>query len=168
MFNINTDTYIKLEEKSSEKIEEMTKMQNSYLLNATMEALQTGNLAPIIKEELKYTIQSRRLTKGQDELTVDFQKEVKYELTEEEKEKVVRRKEQNKEAAKRFRTKKKTEMKLLSQRIQALETDNRMKDTEINRLRTEKAKLQTLLQQHLTVCPMRDKILRIDPRQLET
>jgi hypothetical protein len=42
-------------------------MQNNQLFDATVTALETGNLSPLVKEELKYTIQSRRLAKGQRE-----------------------------------------------------------------------------------------------------
>jgi hypothetical protein len=37
-------------------------MENTdALLEATLVALETGELTPLVKEELKYTIQSRRL-----------------------------------------------------------------------------------------------------------
>ena len=42
------------------------------LAYAAVRALQDGNLTPIIKEELRLTIQSKRLKKGQDELSVTF------------------------------------------------------------------------------------------------
>ena len=42
------------------------------LIEATLTALETGVLTPLVKEELKYTIQSRRLAKGQGELGVEF------------------------------------------------------------------------------------------------
>ena len=55
-------------------------MQNKNLIDATLVALETGNLSPLVKEELKYTIQSRRLAKGQTELAVDFTETVQYEV----------------------------------------------------------------------------------------
>ena len=42
------------------------------LATAAMSAVQTGSVTPLIKEELKYSIQSRRLAKGKDELQVEF------------------------------------------------------------------------------------------------
>ena len=42
------------------------------LAYAAVRALQDGNLTPIIKEELRLTIQSKRLKKGQGELSVTF------------------------------------------------------------------------------------------------
>jgi hypothetical protein len=56
------------------------KMHNNQLFDATVTALETGNLSPLVKEELKYTIQSRRLAKGQRELKVDFPEQAKYEV----------------------------------------------------------------------------------------
>ena len=48
-------------------------MENTdALLEATLVALETGELTPLVKEELKYTIQSRRLANGQRELGVQF------------------------------------------------------------------------------------------------
>lgn len=42
------------------------------MVAAALEVLETGALTPLIKEELKYTIQSRRLAAGKQELTVDL------------------------------------------------------------------------------------------------
>lgn len=42
------------------------------LVQATVEVLKTGRLTPLIKEELKCTIQTRRLSEGKDELQVEF------------------------------------------------------------------------------------------------
>ena len=39
---------------------------------AAMESYQTGSLTPILKEELKYHIQSRRMSEGKDEMIVEF------------------------------------------------------------------------------------------------
>lgn len=48
-------------------------MENTdALLETTLVALETGELTPLVKEELKYTIQSRRLANGQGELGVQF------------------------------------------------------------------------------------------------
>jgi hypothetical protein len=66
-----------IEEASCERV---YKMQNNQLFDATVTALETGNLSPFVKEELKYTIQSRRLAKGQRELKVDFLEQAKYEV----------------------------------------------------------------------------------------
>lgn len=46
--------------------------QTDGFAEATLTALETGELTPLVKEELKYTIQSRRLANGQSELGVEF------------------------------------------------------------------------------------------------
>lgn len=77
MLNINGATLYDIEEASCEKV---YKMHNNQLFDATVTALETGNLSPLVKEELKYTIQSRRRAKGQRELKVDFPEQAKYEV----------------------------------------------------------------------------------------
>ena len=42
-------------------------------VQATLTALETGEITPLVKEELKYTIQSRRLAEGKSELEVKFE-----------------------------------------------------------------------------------------------
>ena len=46
--------------------------ENHDLLNATMVAYERGVLTPLIKQELKYTIQNRRFVEGKQELKVEF------------------------------------------------------------------------------------------------
>ena len=46
--------------------------ENHELLNATMVAYERGILTPLIKQELKYTIQNRRFVEGKQELKVEF------------------------------------------------------------------------------------------------
>ena len=50
------------------------------LIEATLTALETGEITPLVKEELKYTIQSRRLAQGQAELGVVFNSPKPYEV----------------------------------------------------------------------------------------
>lgn len=52
--------------------EDIEEINDRELIRATNHALETGSLTPIIKEELKCLIQSRRLSLGQDELQVTF------------------------------------------------------------------------------------------------
>ncbi|XP_052106783.1 basic leucine zipper transcriptional factor ATF-like 3 isoform X1 [Mytilus californianus] len=136
---------------------------NNNLEVATLLALGTGNMAPLIKEELKCTIQSRRLAKGQHEMKVEFPDETKHELTEEERDKIVKRREQNRLAAQRFRDRKKNNSTSLCKKIQELEADNTQKSNEIRNLRAEKAKLQKMLYQHLLVCPSAKQSIRFEP-----
>ena len=46
---------------------------NPDLQKATNEALQSGTILPLVKEELKCSIQSKRLKEGKSELTVQFE-----------------------------------------------------------------------------------------------
>ena len=39
---------------------------------AALESYNTGKITPLLKEELKYYIQTRRLSEGKKELVVDF------------------------------------------------------------------------------------------------
>ncbi|XP_063418643.1 basic leucine zipper transcriptional factor ATF-like 3 isoform X1 [Mytilus trossulus] len=143
----------------------LAKMANgsSNLVDATLLALETGNMSPLIKEELKCTIQSRRLAKGQHEMEVEFPEETKHELTEEERDKIDKRREQNRLAAQRFRDRKKTNSTSLCKKIQELEADNTQKSYEIRNLRAEKAKLQTMLYEHLLVCPSAKQSIKFEP-----
>ncbi|XP_070181749.1 uncharacterized protein [Littorina saxatilis] len=53
-------------------LHELSCMSDTALLKATVESLNTGRLTPLIKEELRCRIQSRRLSEGKDELMVQF------------------------------------------------------------------------------------------------
>nr|KAG5710732.1 hypothetical protein BaRGS_035134 [Batillaria attramentaria] len=54
-------------------LHELSCLSDVALLRATVESLHTGRLTPLIKEELRCRIQSRRLSEGKDELTVQFE-----------------------------------------------------------------------------------------------
>ena len=45
---------------------------DSSLAEAAVSALTTGSLTPLVKEELKYAIQNKRLKTGKEELKVDY------------------------------------------------------------------------------------------------
>ena len=53
-------------------LHELSSLSDAALLKATVESLHTGRLTPLIKEELRCRIQSRRLSEGKDELRVQF------------------------------------------------------------------------------------------------
>lgn len=42
------------------------------LLVAHRQSIESGSLTPLLKQELRYKIQARRLTEGKDELSVNF------------------------------------------------------------------------------------------------
>lgn len=124
-----------------------------YFDNATKQVLETGSLTPLLKEELKYKIQSRRVAEGKRELKVEFLPPAENKLTPEEEIKVQKRKLQNRVAAKKFRQKQKDVAFNLKKTIQSLESGNTRLRSEIKRLQNEKNELQQKLQQHLMVCP---------------
>lgn len=55
-------------------------VQDEKLVVATLATLQSGGPSDIIKEELKYIIQSRRVAEGKGELKVDFSPPEKNEV----------------------------------------------------------------------------------------
>lgn len=124
-----------------------------YFDNATKQVLETGSLTPLLKEELKYKIQSRRVAEGKRELKVEFLPPSENKLTPEEEIKVQKRKLQNRVAAKKFRQKQKDVAFNWKKTIQSLESGNTRLRSEIKRLQNEKNELQQKLQQHLMVCP---------------
>ncbi|KAK3583780.1 hypothetical protein CHS0354_022818 [Potamilus streckersoni] len=120
---------------------------------AAVKALESNSMIPIIKEELKHRIQFKRMTEGREELMIDFTEKPKAELTAEEKEKVERRREQNRMAARRFREKQNTLGIKLKRKTQELESDNTSLRNQIRELKRERAVLQCQLEGHLSVCP---------------
>ncbi|XP_076442965.1 cyclic AMP-dependent transcription factor ATF-3-like [Babylonia areolata] len=122
---------------------------------ATLTALETCSLTPLIKEELKYTIQSRRLAAGKPELVVDTSIPVRQKkvMTAEEKERALKRREQNRMAAQRFRQKQKDTADVLLRKCQRMEGSNTTLRAEIRRLARECQELRQLLTSHLLVCP---------------
>lgn len=55
---------------------EFDQMDNK-IIAATLKAFESGSLTPLIKEELRCTIQSRRLAEGKSEMKVEFKTPVK-------------------------------------------------------------------------------------------
>ncbi|XP_022333917.2 cyclic AMP-dependent transcription factor ATF-3-like [Crassostrea virginica] len=132
---------------------DIPRFSQDSLLDAALVAMDTGDITPLVKEELKLTIQSRRLALGKGELRVNFDTPAQAELTEEEKVKVDRRREQNRLAAQRFRQKQKSAGDRVQKKVRDLESDNSRLRTELRNLRTERDELKRHLTEHLTVCP---------------
>ncbi|XP_076464183.1 uncharacterized protein LOC143296235 [Babylonia areolata] len=122
---------------------------------ATLEALESCSLTPLIKEELKYTIQSRRLAAGKPELLArEFNNSnsgatTKRALTTEEKRRDTKRREQNRKAAQRFRQKQRDTEDILSKKCHKLEHSNIRLKAEILRLARETQQLQHMMDSHL-------------------
>ncbi|KAL5008845.1 hypothetical protein ScPMuIL_014426 [Solemya velum] len=116
--------------------------EEQKLFSASHRAMETGDILPLLKEELKYLIQSRRLSEGKDEMSVSFSVPPTVdELTPRDEERRNRRKEQNREAAKRFRAKKKRDYLNLSRLVFALEARNRTLREEVRCLAAERESL---------------------------
>ncbi|KAL3873625.1 hypothetical protein ACJMK2_036720 [Sinanodonta woodiana] len=115
------------------------------LVGATVESLKSGTLLPIIKEELKLKIQSRRLGEGKDEMEVTFEQPIKPALTDEEKRRKEKRKMKNREAANRSRAKKKNQKEQILQDKRILEERNKALKETVQKLECEKSKWQKVL-----------------------
>ncbi|XP_052761039.1 activating transcription factor 3-like isoform X1 [Mya arenaria] len=113
-----------------------------------------NGLTPFIKEELKYSIQTKRLKEGKQELKVEFSPPPEDVLTPEEEERVEKRRVQNRMAARRFRDKQKDRAHTLQKechRLQSIQTELRY---ELAQVRKERDELRQTLDQHMAVCPL--------------
>ncbi|OWF47231.1 uncharacterized protein LOC110454667 [Mizuhopecten yessoensis] len=119
------------------------------LAEAALACYESGCLTPLIKEELKYKIHTRRMEQGKGELQVQFTAPDRSELTAEEVLKSDRRRQQNRQAARTFRERKTTSAATMNNTLQKLQTDNARLNADIERLVMEKefwqGKLNTLL-----------------------
>ncbi|XP_045187009.1 uncharacterized protein LOC123544919 [Mercenaria mercenaria] len=107
---------------------------------AALESYSTGKITPLLKEELKYYIQTRRLSEGKNELVVDFDTVPKksQKLRPDEVARLERRREQNRRASEKFRSKKKTEVQNLQKIYQQLEQRNKELLRELGNLQAER------------------------------
>ncbi|KAL8580788.1 hypothetical protein ACOMHN_018460 [Nucella lapillus] len=62
-------------------LHELSCLSDAVLFKATVESLHTGRLTPLIKEELRCRIQSRRLSEGKEELRVQFESPSRLEVS---------------------------------------------------------------------------------------
>ncbi|KAL8592635.1 hypothetical protein ACOMHN_026565 [Nucella lapillus] len=127
-------------------------VQDEKLVVATLASLDSGDPSNIIKQDLRLIIQSRRKAEGKGELQVDFKTPPKDELTDEEWEKVRKRRDQNRLAARRFRQKQRRMSSTLSNRVRRFETANMRLKMELATLETEKDDLLKLVSQHGHAC----------------
>ncbi|OWF47230.1 uncharacterized protein LOC110454639 [Mizuhopecten yessoensis] len=123
------------------------------LAEASRVAMETGMLTPLVKEELKYTILSRREANGKGQIEVTFDDPQQYQLTTEELEKVEKRRQQNRSAARRFRHRQKQTSHDFIKKIQSLESNNTTLRSELEKVSREKDELQRELHAHLLHCP---------------
>lgn len=123
------------------------------LVVATLATLDSGNPSNLIKQDLKWIIQSRRKAEGKAELQVEFKKPVKDEqLTSEELTKRARRRELNRLAARRSREKGQKRKDLLVEEIRKLQSQNSELITILGGLTEQRNSIIETLRQHMKQC----------------
>ncbi|XP_067682425.1 uncharacterized protein [Haliotis asinina] len=123
--------------------------ETARLRQAEEEGLAKQTLTPVIKECLRLKILSDRHSHGLPEYQTLFVEPVKHELRDDERAKLERRKQQNKEAARRCRQKKKLQKTAIET---AYHEELRLKsdmDTEIRCIQQELESMQRFLTDHL-------------------
>lgn len=110
-------------------------------------------LTPLLKEGIKYKIQNRRKAEGKEELKVEFKEPEPERLTEEEELKRQVRREKNKMAAQKCRSKKRQLAETLQRETEKLAAKQRKLQKEIDSLKTEKEHLEEIIKVHSFVCP---------------
>ncbi|XP_048735127.2 cyclic AMP-dependent transcription factor ATF-3-like [Ostrea edulis] len=118
-------------------------IKDEVLQNASLEANKSGNIMPFLKVELQCKIQCRRLERGQDEIDLRMSsppRKRRAEVTKEESERMEKRKEQNKTAARKFREKEKKEKAQLHQTVKDLQKKNEDLRAKIQQMEAMKAK----------------------------
>lgn len=115
------------------------------------------HIRPLIKEELRYSIQSKRMAKGLPDIVNIDHKETVLDtwlgvVSPETRKKRERRRERNKIAAAKCRFKKKLLSEKLEQESERLETLNYQLQREVRQLHDEKEKLVYILNMHMPTC----------------
>lgn len=130
-------------------------MEGQRLQKAVEEAKQTQKLTPLIKEELRLSILNRRCLENKGEIELDEKKPViKSELTPDEIRKKARRRQQNKDAARRCRAKKKRlESTVITDYFREQARAKELQE-EVTSLRNTLAQLQRLLDEHAFSCQL--------------
>ncbi|XP_023696735.1 cyclic AMP-dependent transcription factor ATF-3 isoform X2 [Paramormyrops kingsleyae] len=124
-----------------------------------------SNFTPLVKEELRLAIQSKRLSNGLNSIMNDYtssssertseQLPVKREVTPEESERRKRRRERNKIAAAKCRNKKKEKTDCLQKESEKLESLNAELKAQIEELKSQKQQLVYMLNLHRPTCIVR-------------
>lgn len=133
---------------------ELTGIKDQHLQEAARKALINNDMTPLIKEELKYSIQSKRLREGKGELKVEFTEPEPDQLTPEEVERVEKRKVQNRMAARRFRERQKTRGESLQKDVNRLHSEQTRLNHQLAVVTAERDKLRRDLESHLAICPL--------------
>ncbi|XP_006824836.1 cyclic AMP-dependent transcription factor ATF-3-like isoform X2 [Saccoglossus kowalevskii] len=120
----------------------------------------TGSLTAVLKEEIKYTIQTKRLARGLSELEVEIPKPKKERLTPEEEARRHERREKNRLAATKCRNKKRERAQQLEKETKKLQSQKDILMQQIQELQEEREQLSYLLQSHLMNCTVRRRNAR--------
>ncbi|XP_013398259.1 cyclic AMP-dependent transcription factor ATF-3 [Lingula anatina] len=118
--------------------------------NANVEALVKGDLSPLVREELRYSI----LRRCNGALKAEYKESTVEELSPEEQERRDARREKNKMAARKCRDKKKQTIQDLVKKNNDLESQNTSLRYQIRQLQKEKNAVQRALDDHLAQCPL--------------
>ncbi|XP_067682116.1 uncharacterized protein [Haliotis asinina] len=112
-------------------------------------AMETKQITPLLKEELRLSILTKRFAEGKEDIQVNFPQPQSYDLTPAEIEKREKRKMQNKIAARKHRLKTKSKMLNIVEELQKQERLKEELEKEYIRLFNEKQEmLSSLLDQH--------------------
>ncbi|XP_070180569.1 uncharacterized protein [Littorina saxatilis] len=130
----------------------MSDTLEAELLEANRKAMDSGCITPLLKKELWLKIQSRRLSEGKEELVVPPTPSLSYKVSQAERAKKLRRQEQNRRAAKRFRKKERGRVKILLEKIDDMEDSTKQLEEERMSLIREKNETLLHLCQHLQHC----------------
>lgn len=113
----------------------------------------SSHIPSFLKEGLKNTIQSRRMQEGKGVLKVEFREPEPENLTEEEQELRRIRREKNKLAAQKCRSKKRERADILEAETKQLEGTQKNLKIEIRKLLEERDHLMDQINVHKAVCP---------------
>ncbi|XP_022335006.2 uncharacterized protein LOC111131663 isoform X3 [Crassostrea virginica] len=111
------------------------------------------DLSPLLKEEIKHKIKRRRMAEGKEEIRVEFKEPSPEKLTKEEEEHRRIKREKNKLAAQKCRSKKRKLADTLEEETMKLEERQEKLQEQVQKLREEREHLMDLLKIHSQVCP---------------
>lgn len=125
------------------------------LRKAVDKAGKEKNIMPLIKEELRLSILTRRNKEGKGDIVIEEKKhQVKRILTPQEKERKLRRQEQNRRAAKKCRKKKKDCEVTIMKAYNSEKDKNHNLCVEVEELKREKEKLEEFWREHISKCSL--------------
>lgn len=125
------------------------------LREAVDKAGKEKNILPLIKEELRLSILTRRNKEGKGDIVIEEKKkQTKRILTPQEKERKLRRQEQNRRAARKCRKKKKDCEITIMKAYNSEKDKNHNLAIEVEELKKEKEKLEEFWRDHISKCSM--------------